>query len=77
MTVLPEVQLKAMIMSLVKPDEVIFEYDNEVFDSEERVKRIKRLLVTKEGKTSVFATSFPAARKTLQQRGIDITKVIR
>ena len=27
-------------------------YDNEVFDSEERVKRIKRLLVTKEGKTS-------------------------
>ena len=28
MTVLPEVQLKAMIMSLVKPDEVIFEYDN-------------------------------------------------
>ena len=63
MSVISERELKMMIERLVEPEEIIFEYDNDVFDSNIPEKRVKRIYVVKNGRKSVFNTSFPSAVK--------------
>ena len=43
MSVVSERELKIMIERLVEPEEIIFEYDNNVFESNNPIKRVKRI----------------------------------
>ena len=69
MTVLDSDELNHMIQKLTGADEVRYEYANGDWDSNAAIIPIKRIYVTKEGKTKVFYTGYPEARKTLQRQG--------
>ena len=75
MTVLDSDELNHKIQKLTGADEVRYEYANGDWDSNAAIIPIKRIYVTKEGKTKVFYTGYPEARKTLQRQGIDISRV--
>ena len=77
MSVISERELKNMIEQLVDPEEIIFEYDNAVFESNIPEKRVKRIYVVKNGRKAVFNTSYPAAVKTIMNMGITINYVKR
>lgn len=77
MSVVSERELKMMIEKLVEPEEIIFEYDNAVFESNIPEKRVKRIYVVKNGRKAVFNTSYPAAAKTIMNKGITLNFVER
>ena len=77
MSVIKERELKQMIEKLVEPEEIIFEYDNNVFESNNPIKRVKRIYVVKNGRKAVFNTSYPAAASTIMNEGITLNFVER
>ena len=77
MSVIKERELKNMIEKLVEPEEIIFEYDNNVFESNNPIKRVKRIYVVKNGRKAVFNTSYPAAASTIMNEGITLNFVER
>ena len=75
MTVLGSDELNHIIMKLTGADEVRYEYLTSDYESDASCIPLKRIYVTKNGSTKVFYTGYPEARKELQRRGIDFTKV--
>ena len=66
-----------MIVGLIAPEEVSFEYDNNVFENNESRKKVRRIYVVKDGLKKVFKTSFPAAVAFITKKNVSLDEVLR